>query len=115
MHDPPHPGEVLRELYMQPLDLSETETADALGVTRKTLSAIVNARAGVSPDMALRLAKAFGGTAESWLAMQQAYELWQARRSADLSRVRVLAGSAHDLDAETGTPTRERAYGGDAP
>jgi antitoxin HigA-1 len=63
MHNPPHPGEVLRELCIEPLDLTITETAEALGVSRKTLSAILNGRAGISPEMAIRLSKAFGTSA----------------------------------------------------
>ena len=59
MHNPPHPGEVLRELCIQPLGLTVTETAKSLGVSRKTLSALLNGRAGISPDMAIRLSKAF--------------------------------------------------------
>jgi addiction module HigA family antidote len=76
MHNPPHPGEILKELCLQPLDLSVTRAADALGVSRKTLSAILNGRAGISPEMALRLSKAFGTTPESWLNQQMHYDLW---------------------------------------
>jgi antitoxin HigA-1 len=64
MHNPPHPGEVLRALCIEPLDLTITETAEALGVSRKTLSAILNGRAGISPEMAIRLSKASGTSAE---------------------------------------------------
>lgn len=66
MHNPPHPGEMLRELCIEPLGLSVTRTAEALGVSRKTLSAILNGRAGISPEMAIRLSKAFDTSAESW-------------------------------------------------
>ena len=83
MHNPPHPGEVIRELCIDPLELTVTDAAKGLGVSRKTLSAILNGRAGVSPDMALRLAKAFGGSAESWLSQQMAYDLWHARQHED--------------------------------
>ena len=76
MHNPPHPGEILKELCLEPLDLSVTRAADALGVSRKTLSAILNGRAGISPEMALRLSKAFGTTPESWLNQQMHYDLW---------------------------------------
>ena len=65
MHNPPHPGEILRQLCLEPLGLSVTRTAKALGVSRKTLSAILNGRAGISPEMAIRLSKAFDTTAES--------------------------------------------------
>jgi addiction module HigA family antidote len=80
MHNPPHPGEVLRELCLEPLELSVTRAAEALGVSRKTLSAILNGRAGISPEMALRLSKAFGTTAESWLNQQMHFDLWLAEQ-----------------------------------
>ena len=76
MHNPAHPGEVLRE-YM-PDSVTVTQAAERLGVTRQALSALLNGRAGVSADMALRLSQAFGTSAEMWLSMQLAYELWQA-------------------------------------
>ena len=72
MHNPPHPGEVLRELCLKPLGLTVTEAAGALGVSRKTLSSILNGRAGISPEMAVRLSLAFGTTAESWMNQQVA-------------------------------------------
>ena len=80
MHNPPHPGEVIRELCLEPLGLSVTEAAKALGVTRKTLSAILNGRAGISPEMAIRLSIAFDTTAESWLNQQTQYDLWKAEQ-----------------------------------
>ncbi len=81
MHNPPHPGEVLKVLCLEPLNLSVTEAAKSLGVSRKTLSAILNGRAGLSPEMAVRLSIAFGTSAESWLNQQLQYDLWQAERS----------------------------------
>ena len=81
MHNPPHPGEIVRELCLEPRGLSVTRAAQALGVSRKTLSAILNGRSGVSPEMAIRLGKAFGTTAESWLNQQIQYDLWIARQS----------------------------------
>lgn len=90
MHNPPHPGEVLRELCLDPLGLSVTEAADALGVSRKTLSAILNGRAGISPEMAIRLSKAFDTSPESWLNQQQQYDLWQALSSGAEIKVRRL-------------------------
>ncbi len=81
MHNPPHPGEILRELCLAPLGLSVTRTAAALGVSRKTLSAILNERAGISPEMAIRLSKAFDTTAESWLNQQMQYDLWLAQKN----------------------------------
>ena len=81
MHNPPHPGEVLRELCIEPLGLTVTEAARSLGVSRKTLSAILNERAGISPEMAIRLSMAFDTTAESWLNQQMQYDLWIATQS----------------------------------
>lgn len=91
MHNPPHPGEVLRELCLEPLGLSVTEAATALGVSRKTLSSILNGRAGISPEMAVRLSIAFGTSSESWLNQQLQYDLWQAERRRRELRVRKLA------------------------
>ena len=80
MHNPPHPGEILRRLCLEPLGLTVTEAAAGLGVSRKTLSAIVNGRASVSPEMAVRLSLAFGTSAESWLNHQLQYDLWQVQK-----------------------------------
>ena len=80
MHNPPHPGEVLRELCFEPLGISVTDAAKALGVSRKTLSSILNGRAGISPEMAVRLSIAFDTSAESWLNQQIQYDLWQAEK-----------------------------------
>ncbi len=91
MHNPPHPGEVLRELCIEPLELTITETAEALGVSRKTLSAILNGRAGISPEMAIRLSKAFGTSAESWLNQQMQYDLWQAEKTVGDVKVKRLS------------------------
>ena len=79
MHNPSHPGELVKYDCLEPLGLSVTRAAKGLGVTRQALSDLVNCKAGVSVDMALRLSQAFGGSAESWLGMQMAYDLWQAR------------------------------------
>jgi addiction module HigA family antidote len=81
MHNPPHPGEVLRELCLRPLNLTVTEAAQALGVSRKTLSSILNGRSGISPEMAVRLSIAFDTSAESWLNQQLQYDLWHAERN----------------------------------
>jgi addiction module HigA family antidote len=80
MHDPPHPGEVIRDLCLEPLGLTVSRAAQGLGVSRKTLSQILNGHAGISPEMAIRLSKAFGGSAESWLQQQSQYDLWRARQ-----------------------------------
>ena len=90
MHNPPHPGEIIRELCLKPLELSVTEAAEGLGVSRKTLSAILNGHAGISPEMALRLSMAFDTTAESWLNQQTQYDLWTARKAKKKLRVRKL-------------------------
>jgi len=90
MHNPPHPGELIRELCIEPLDLSITEAAEGLGVSRKTLSAILNGRAGISPEMALRLAMAFDTTPESWLNQQSHYDLWQAKQKNKRMKVKKL-------------------------
>ena len=90
MHNPPHPVEIIRELCIEPLGLSITETAKGLGVSRKTLSALLNGRFGISPEMAIRLSKAFGGSAESWLIQQAQYDLWQAMQKADRIEVKAL-------------------------
>lgn len=82
MFDPPHPGEILREDCLAPLNLTVTEAARGLGVSRQSLSELLNGRSGVSADMALRLEKAGWGSAESWLRNQLSYDLWRARRHA---------------------------------
>ncbi len=91
MPNPPHPGEVLRELCLEPLRLNVSETARALGVSRKTLSSILNGRAGISPEMAVRLSIAFGTSAESWLNQQTQYDLWLAEKRRKSLRVEKLA------------------------
>lgn len=91
MHNPPHPGEILRELCLEPLGLSVTRAAEALGVSRKTLSAILNERAGISPEMAIRLSKAFDTSAESWLNQQVQYDLWLAEKNAKNIKVEHLS------------------------
>ena len=90
MHNPPHPGEIIRELCLEPLELSVTATADALGVSRKTLSSILNGHAGISPEMALRLSIAFNTTPESWLNQQAQYDLWVAKKGVKKIKVKRL-------------------------
>ncbi|MEW5989496.1 MAG: HigA family addiction module antitoxin [Chloroflexota bacterium] len=94
MHNPPHPGEILRELCLEPLGVSVTRAAEALGVSRKTLSAIVNGRARISPEVAIRLSLAFDTSAESWLNQQAYYDLWVARRRQHEFRVKRLSLAA---------------------
>lgn len=93
MHNPPHPGEILRELCLEPLNLTVTAAAEALGVSRKTLSAILNGRAGISPEMAVRLSIAFGTAAESWLNQQTQFDLWQAEQNRKRLKVRKLSAA----------------------
>ena len=80
MHNPPHPGEIIKELCLEPLALTVTEAAKALGVSRKTLSSIINGKAGISPEMAVRLSIAFNTSSESWVNQQSQYDLWQAEQ-----------------------------------
>lgn len=91
MHNPPHPGEIIRALCLEPLELTVTDAAAALGVSRKTLSAILNGRAGISPEMAVRLSMAFGTSAESWLNLQTQYDLWHAEKRRKGLKVARLA------------------------
>jgi addiction module HigA family antidote len=90
MYNPAHPGEVLRDLYLEPLGLSITTAAKGLGVTRKAFSELVNQKSGISISMALRLSKAFNTTPELWLNMQQSYDLSKAKKRIRLSKVKVL-------------------------
>ena len=83
MHNPPHPGDIVKEECLEPLGLTVTRAAKGLGVTRKTLSGLLNGRSKISVDMAIRLSLAFGSTPETWLGMQMSYDLWQARQHSD--------------------------------
>ena len=87
MKNPPHPGRLIRHACLDPLGLSVTAAAEVLDVARPTLSKVINGRAAVSPEMAIRLEKAFGGTADAWLRMQTAFDLAQARRQDSEIRV----------------------------
>ncbi len=90
MHEPPHPGEVLKEEFLEPLNLTVTELASSLGVSRKNLSMILNEKTGISAEMAIRLSKAFGTSPELWIGMQKEYELFEAmKHSKDLAVTRV--------------------------
>ena len=91
MQNPPHPGGIVRRQCLEPLGLTVTRAAEGLGVTRQALSELLNGRTGISPDMAIRLSKAFGSTPETWLGMQQAYDLWQMRDHADQITVERFA------------------------
>jgi addiction module HigA family antidote len=87
MKNPPHPGVSVRINCLEPLGLSVTKAAKALGVTRQAVNNIVNGKSGISPEMAIRLSKAFGSSPETWLGMQLDYDLAQARRRAGEMRV----------------------------
>jgi addiction module HigA family antidote len=89
--NPPHPGKLLAELWLEPLGLSITQTAKHLNVARKTVSALVNGKTGLSPEMAVRLELAFGKSAESWLAAQAAYDVWQLQEKRESLGVHHLA------------------------
>ena len=94
-HDnPPHPGEVIKELCLDPLGLTVTAAAEGLGVSRRALSALLNGHAGISPDMSIRLSKAFGRSPESWLQLQLQFDLWQAEQRADAIKVKHFAITA---------------------
>ena len=87
MMNPPHPGEIVREDCLNPLGLTVTEGSKVLDVSRQALSNLINGHAGISPDMAIRLEKAFGSDAETWLRMQMNYDIWEARQRASEIRV----------------------------
>ncbi len=87
LNNPPHPGEFILATYMEPFDLSCRYLAEQLDVAASTLNRVLKEQSGVSPEMALRLSKALGRSPESWLAMQDAYDLWQAKRNVRLNKV----------------------------
>ena len=93
MHNPPHPGEIIKDLCLKPLRLTVSKAAAALGVSRKTLSSILNGRAGITPVMAIRLSLAFNTTAESWMNQQVQYDLWRAERNRKELHVRKLSAA----------------------
>ena len=102
MKTPPHPGRAIRYDCLEPFGLTVTEGARVLGVARPTLSNVLNGRAGISPDMAIRLEKAFGGTADAWLRMQTAHDLAQARkREAEIKVRRYAPGPGRTVRAPT--------------
>jgi addiction module HigA family antidote len=94
MHNPPHPGEFIRDIYITPFELSVRKVAESLGVSPSTLNRLLNGDSNVSPEMALRLSKGLGRSPESWLAMQDHYDLWHAKKSIDLRKVKKLKLSA---------------------
>lgn len=94
MHNPPHPGAFIREVYLEPFGITGRQLATKLGVSPSTLNRVLNGNSGISSEMALRLAKALGRTPESWLAMQDNYNLWQARQSVNLDAVEKVEFNA---------------------
>ncbi len=90
MHDPPHPGEFIREVYLEPFSITGRQLASKLGVSASTLNRVLKGSSGISPGMALRLSKAVGRSPESWLALQDNYDLWQAKRSVNLDEVQEV-------------------------
>jgi addiction module HigA family antidote len=90
MHNPPHPSEFIREVYLKAFGISSRQLAASLGVSPSTLSRLLKAESGISPEMALRLSKVLGRTPESWLAMQDMYDLWVARNTLNLDDIHPL-------------------------
>ncbi len=90
MHNPPHPGEFIFATYLEPFGMSTRSLAKSLDVSASTLNRVIKGQSGISPEMALRLSVALGRSAESWLAMQDNYDLWQVRQSTDLGNVHKL-------------------------
>ena len=97
MFNPPHPGEVIRELYLEPLGLTVTATAKGLGLSRTTVSELLNGKNGISPEMAYRLSKAFGRTPESWLNLQTLYDLAQVRERAEQLEIEAFFQPEEEL------------------
>jgi addiction module HigA family antidote len=91
MYNPPHPGEFIEEIYLKPFGLSVRFLAEKLGVSPSTLNRVIKKQSGVSAEMALRLSKAIGRTPESWLAMQDNYDLWQIKQRINLDQVHVVS------------------------
>lgn len=90
MHNPPHPGEFIREVYLEPFNISGRQLSESLNVSPSTITRLLNGSSGVSSEMALRLSKALGRSPESWLLMQDNYDLWQARQSVNLDAVQKV-------------------------
>ena len=90
MHDPPHPGEFISEVYLEPNEISPRELAQKLGVAVSGLNRVLSGSAGITPELALRLSKGLGRSPESWLAMQYYYDLWQAKKRVNLAKVRKV-------------------------
>ncbi len=94
MHNPPHPGEFIREIYISPFEISVRKVADSLGVSPSTFNRLLNGDSNISPEMALRLSKVLGRTPESWLTMQDHYDLWHVKKRVNLKGIKRLKLSA---------------------
>jgi len=90
MYNPPHPGEIIREFCTEPLGLTVTDAAKSLGVSRKTFSALLNGRSGISPEMAMRLSRVFGRSPEGWLKLQLQFDLWRTQQRVELKNLKRL-------------------------
>ena len=90
MHNPPHPGAFIQEVYLTPNEMSGRELALQLGVAASTLNRVLNEASGVSPEMSLRLSKALGRSPESWLTMQHNYDLWRAKQTVNLKAIQRI-------------------------
>ena len=90
MHNPPHPGDFIASVYLEPNGISGRELASKLGVSPSTLNRVLTGRSSISPEMALRLSKCLGRSPESWLAMQHSHDLWQAKKNVDLRQVETM-------------------------
>jgi len=91
MHNPPHPGEIIKGLWLNPMGITITQAAKAIGVSRKTLSKIINGQSSITPEMAVRLSIALGGSPESWMGHQVAYDLWQVEQRKEVLNATPLA------------------------
>ena len=94
IHNPPHPGEFIRDVYLEPFGISSRQLATSLGVSPSTLSRLLKGESGISPEMSLRLSKVLGRSPESWLAMQDMHDLWVARSTVDLDDLHPLEFNA---------------------
>ncbi len=94
MHNPPHPGEFIRETYILPYEISSRKVAENIKVSPSTFNRLLNGESNISPEMALRLSKALGRSPESWLAMQDQYDLWHAKKKVNLKEIKKLKISA---------------------
>jgi len=90
MHNPPHPGEFIRETYILPFEISSRKVAENIRVSPSTFNRLLNGDSNISPEMALRLSKALGRSPESWLAMQDQYDLWHAKKKVNLKEIKKL-------------------------